>query len=311
METIKKNINTATKGWETAKSKLSNEYYDINKTIILLKTDDYYLRLLGKAKNRTLMKENPILYNSIYFHTKCLDELTVNQNKFSMRILFLVKSNGNINNIKCKICGENIPTFNYSIGYYNDICLNCFHTKKVKYPTINWFKSKYGDDWEVYYKIDRQNIKNKKVGSLSWYKKKYGDILGEEKYKEITYQRVNNIINLKQMSYSKISQEIFWEIYNQLNEDEKKDCYFKELNYEYIIILNNIYFFPDFKYKNKVIEYDGIYWHEKRIKKDNIRNDVYRKNNIDYLIINENDYCRNNKNNNTIIKCLKFIRNEN
>jgi len=34
METIKKNINTATKGWETAKSKLSNEYYDINKLLL-------------------------------------------------------------------------------------------------------------------------------------------------------------------------------------------------------------------------------------------------------------------------------------
>lgn len=34
METIKKNINTATKGWETAKSKLYNEYYDINKLLL-------------------------------------------------------------------------------------------------------------------------------------------------------------------------------------------------------------------------------------------------------------------------------------
>jgi len=34
METIKKNINTTTKSWEITKSKLYNEYYDINKLLL-------------------------------------------------------------------------------------------------------------------------------------------------------------------------------------------------------------------------------------------------------------------------------------
>jgi hypothetical protein len=75
--------------------------------------------------------------------------------------------------------------------------------------------------------------------------------------------------------YSKISQELFWSIYNELNENLKKNIYFSELNQEYFIrVLNsfkNYYkinqtlYFLDFaiKYNDKkfCIEFNGDLWH--------------------------------------------------
>ena len=64
------------RGWDTSKDVLNNiiEIYNLNDTILLLSTDDYYKNYFGKAKNRTLLKENPKLYKSIYYHTEILEK---------------------------------------------------------------------------------------------------------------------------------------------------------------------------------------------------------------------------------------------
>lgn len=86
----------------------------------------------------------------------------------------------------------------------------------------------------------------------------------------------------KQSAVSKPSQELFWSIYNKISLD---DCYFSELNYEKTVTitdkdkiifsnlekLNKSRYVLDFVSKNKIIEFDGIYWHtdqEKEIAKD-------------------------------------------
>jgi hypothetical protein len=106
-----------------------------------------------------------------------------------------------------------------------------------------------------------------------------------------------------------ISQKLFWEVYNLLNSEDKELCFFKELNDEWFINDGENFFFCDFKYKNKIIEYDGIYWY-KDINKDIIRNGVYEKMGYQILIINENDYSQLNQNINTVNKCVNFLLNE-
>jgi hypothetical protein len=303
-------VNKTKKGWLTSKNSVTDEVYSLDKTIELLKYDNYYLTLLGRAKNRTLLKENNVLYQSIYKYTEKLNSFNCNNNKFSQRILFLVKDGGDIEKIKCSKCKNNFTSFNYEKGYYNENCLNCFNNTKTKYPTVSWFKEKYGDNWEINYKLDREKIKNKRVGSKEWYIKKYGYETGLERYYEIKDKRIENIINITTSRVSKISQEFFWLLYNQLNDNEKEFCFFHELNNEYLLRDGRLVFFIDFKCGNKVIEYDGSYWHQDKVH-DELRNKIYKKNGFDYLIINEKDYDRSNKNENTIIKCLNFIRNGN
>jgi hypothetical protein len=301
-------INKTKKGWLTVKNNLTKEIYTKEKTLGKLLINDYYLSLLGKAKNRTLMKNDPILYNSIYEYTSSLNELNKNNNKFSIRILFLVKDNGEINKIKCKECNNNLTTFNYDKGYFNERCIDCFNTNKIKYPTIGWFKLKYNDDWEYHYNLDRKLIKDKKVGSKEWYIKKYGNTIGLSKYNEIKQKRIDNLTNLVGIRCSKISQELFWLIHEQLNNEEKEKCFFNELNHEYVLKNGNSCFFIDFKCGNKVIEYDGEYWHKNRIESDTLRKDFYKRNNLKLLILTEKDFNRNNKKSDTIKKCLSFIR---
>jgi len=74
---------------------------------------------------------------------------------------------------------------------------------------------------------------------------------------------------------SLISQKLFWDIYNNLNENEKVVCKFSQLNSEKKVAikeddrnllqtykkLNKNFYFFDFVLENKIIEFDGAYYH--------------------------------------------------
>lgn len=122
-------------------------------------------------------------------------------------------------------------------------------------------------------------------------------------------EQCNNVLN----GVSKISQKLFWEIYKEL--DDKTGCYFHELNYEkrfYIDenfikqnkLSNKKYYKPDFVYKNKIIEFDGTFYHtniEKEIIKDNFFSTIGKE--IYHII--DKEYISNKQV--TIQKCLDFL----
>ena len=77
--------------------------YDETKKILL--NNNYYLQLFGKTKNRTLIKQNPKLYKSIYLHTESLTTIpnkSLGFSNFTNRILFITKYDAQMNNLKCK-----------------------------------------------------------------------------------------------------------------------------------------------------------------------------------------------------------------
>lgn len=309
---IDKTYNNTKLGWDNSRSKLENlELLPKTDTINMLKNEDYYLRFFGKAKNRTLLNEHPRLYKSILEYTKILNTYDRNTNKLTGRLIYLVKLDGDSKNLICPVCKKNNLNYNSIVKKFNSTCYECFNNSDIKYPQIGYFKSKYLDEWERYYNEDREKMKNLKVNSKFWFTNKYGDETGVTKYDEYSKNRVESIINLKTTKFSKISQEIFWLIYNLLNEEEKKQCFFKELNYEKFIVDGaGHYYFPDFIFLNKIIEYDGKFWHEKNSEKDKLRNMVYKSVGYDLLIINEDDFNRKNKNIKTIERCVNFLKNE-
>jgi hypothetical protein len=87
------------------------EMYSIDETIHLLKTKFYYKNYFGRAKNRTLIKENPKLYKSIYHYTKIIETTfsKINKDKgnynFVKRLIFLAEYNADIDKLKCE-CGK-------------------------------------------------------------------------------------------------------------------------------------------------------------------------------------------------------------
>lgn len=96
---------------------------------------------------------------------------------------------------------------------------------------------------------------NKSKGiTLQNFIKKYGKEKGIEKYEQI--------IKNRKLGRSKISQKLFWELFNILKLDSSK-TYFSELNHEYYIndTVQKKFYFLDFVYKKKCIEFNGDRWH--------------------------------------------------
>ena len=93
-----------------------------------------------------------------------------------------------------------------------------------------------------------------------------------------------------------------------MSNEEKINCHFKELNEEISINKDGKTYIADFVYKNKIIEYDGSYWHDKD--KDIIRNSFYYDNGYEVLIITDEQFNRQKKTKEVINKCVNFLKNE-
>ena len=112
--------NYVTVGWDKIKKQLSCEtdLYSCEETKSKLLNENYYKFLFGRAKNRTLIKQNPKLYKSILFHTYILENAFKQQQSykgwynFSYRIRFIVEHNYDLTKLKCH-CGKKITWTKY------------------------------------------------------------------------------------------------------------------------------------------------------------------------------------------------------
>lgn len=150
--------------------------------------------------------------------------------------------------------------------------------------------------------------KNMNKTSLSSFIERYGSELGEAKYNDyvnkIRYSEHNRY-------YSKISQELFWKLYNKI-ETNRDMIKFAELNGEQFFYPNKEWrkVFPvDFKLGNKIIEFDGDYWHnnEKTKVLDGRKTEYLTNKGYQVLRILESEYRANSGL--VIEKCLSFINN--
>jgi len=297
---IEKAKNSAKKSWELTANKINiiKEFYTKDETIELLQND--YYKYLGKSGNRKLIAADTKLFASLYYHTSHMDNLNKNLNKFSHRLYILV----NKINTYCDI-HKNLKHWKFVNGVFNIICAKC----EPKYPSTEWFKSTYGTDWEQYHKNRKANVHENSTNSLKWFEKKYGNS-GEEKYKNYVNNKMETLSLLKANRFSKISQELFFNVYNLM--DNKDDTYFHDLNKEYVLRIPEIYnheniiMMLDFKHKNKIIEYNGNYWHNS--KKDKIRYDILKDMGYEIMIVTSDEYNRNKKPVEIINECINFIK---
>lgn len=100
---------------------------------------------------------------------------------------------------------------------------------------------------------------------------KYGEEEGTKKF----YKTVRKVMGAyKGLGFSKISQELFWAIWKRLPAEIQTDCYFatnkngkfqESDNCEFTLLLPKGWAKLDFYVpsKNKWIEFDGKYWHNK------------------------------------------------
>jgi len=194
----------------------------------------------------------------------------------------------------------------YYIDTYGDMgkemwekyCLNMVKTTK------NSFIERYGKEEGIRrYDLFINQIKFK--SSKEYYISKWGQIEGLVKYQELINKKINNFIE----KYSKISQKLFWSLYEKIDDCGK--CYFYELNNEYTFyvwkddlkIIN-----VDFKMGNKIIEFDGDYWHSNEQQKiiDKKRDQYLCSKGYKVLRVKESDFRKNSGE--VIEKCLNFIK---
>lgn len=194
-------------------------------------------------------------------------------------------------------------------------------------------KLKYYLDRGYDLETSKKMLKNRQsTFSLKKCIEKYGEekglqIFNERQLKWVTSLSKNG--NLK-LGYSKISQELFYNILNYYNIEDKENIYFATKNYEMIMSDDNnkvyLYDFTDLK-NNKIIEYNGDLYHanpnmyESRdnphpFRKwitaqdiwDNDENklELAKENGFDVLVIWDSEY-KNDKEK-TLKRCLEFLK---
>jgi hypothetical protein len=190
---------------------------------------------------------------------------------------------------KCENCGgENVSFVDNRIGYRRFCCQACSaqaKSTKVKREFTNLIK--YGN--EVAFR--NTQVKEKQKNTIN---ARYG---------------ITNSWHLaKHNSISKISQELFWNIWQ--NSKQYGEIYFGELSGELRLNLMGRIIKPDYAQidedDKRIIEFDGDYWHTDKSKDtDNVREEILRANGWKILRIKEQDY-KNDKLA-VIDQCIAFL----
>lgn len=288
-ETVTTFYNKQNEQYQAIKQLYSRE--EINQ---LLNTKRYnYKQYLGKGKVRKLKKDNLKLYKSIIQQTKEF-QLKIKHYTFSASLLIAGQYNFDVTKLYCN-CGAILCFDPYKPAMIEDgFCKKCVKPG----PDIEKFKLKYGQKYkEQWAKFCKQ--KNKRfTQTINKNQKEYG----------INYLRTT----------SKVSIQFFKEIYNRLK--DKTNIYTHFLNQELMIPLteediillheNGIEkysFFLDFCQNNKVIQFNGSYWHRNSQKQDELRKKILEENhNMKVLFVDESEYCHNKQN--IINECINFLQ---
>jgi len=210
-----------------------------------------------------------------------------------------------------------------------------------------YFIDKYGSKWKVNYdkyrkSMDRTSKKSfihrygevegsKRYGlyvnvkkyqnSEKYYIDIYGEKIGRKRWQDLNIKRTQN----NTLRYSKVSQDLFWNLYELMQPKDREKCFFGELNEEYKFFHINEqlkFICVDFKFNNKIIEFYGDFWHfnpkmysendqsfannvKDKWKQDNDRVNSLTDKGYHVLIIWESDYLENKQE--VINKCMRFL----
>lgn len=276
-------------------TKISQELNDIKKLYSkeqvsrLLNSEQYfYKQYFGKGNFRKLIAIQKVLYKSIIEYTNQYKQYIKHFN-FSARLL-IAAQNFNISQNRC-LCGKHILYNPYIPALQKNLTMSCCHNGGF---SPSYFKIKYGQEWEQHY-INAVAARHKKAN-------------------ETIELNGNN-------SISKISKEFFQILYTKLK--NKNNIYTGFLNKEYLVYLtkqdrqllkkHNLVqacFYLDFWQNNKVIQFNGSYWHKNLTQKDNLRKIILQQHhNMQVLYIDQIEYYHNKQD--IINQCITFLQGDN
>ena len=262
-------------------------------------------------------------------HNMISENTTKSMNRPEMKKLFSERFSGEKNpNAKCNTTEEqrkSVSPFSKSFKGYEGMSdkdkediisshLQYDRKDRVTSQIGYWIKRGYSEEDAKRIISERQ-----KTFTLEKCIEKYGEEKGKEIWKERQYKWQNNY---KHLNYSKISQELFWNIFIIINDE----CFFAQndngtmdisgKNHEKRVKTKNSSVSLDFYYPktNTIIEFDGDYWHSETREYVNKHRDIERdKSLIDVgynkiLHIKESEYKKDKEG--TIQKCIDFLTND-
>jgi len=179
------------------------------------------------------------------------------------------------------------------------------HQSKVAKGTIRKGTGKYPNQVEYWLKKGYSDEESKKeiskrqmTFSLNKCIEKYGELDGRNRWLDRQEKWMNSY---KKSNFSKVSQELFWRVYEKM--DKKEKIFFATLkngikddsgkNNEFRLKLDNRVIMPDFIVGNKIIEFDGTYYHRdspENKKRDMMRDIIIKENGYDIFHVNESEY---------------------
>lgn len=124
-------MNHVKEGWNKIFDELDavEDIYSIEDTRKRLLTEEFhYTKYFGKAKNRTMMNDDLVLYKSVIKHTEILEYVFRSQGSykgnygFKYRLVFLMENDLDVNSLLCK-CGDRYT--------WNRYCRKCPEPKKT------------------------------------------------------------------------------------------------------------------------------------------------------------------------------------
>lgn len=178
--------------------------------------------------------------------------------------------------------------------------------------TLEEFQNKWGME-EGYNRWKSRINQRTHTLSLEGFVDRFGQEIGTEEY----YAHVDKMVcNCRKRAggYSKISQQLFDSIYEQLPIKLKSHVKYFTRGGEEKFYINESdtdmrIMFIDFKCGNAIIEFDGDYWHSfpETIKRDKIKNHILESRGYALLRIREADYTSNKEA--VTQNCINFILN--
>lgn len=204
---------------------------------------------------------------------------------------------------KCKICGTDINLFKIN--------------KKGKICTHNMCCSCKKESFSRTYREPGKGADKSKQTRLKRYGK-FNPFVNVVKIKETSLARYGvscTLLKGGRRRYSKISQELFWSVYNQLLEELKDlTCFAEECGeFSFINAINNKNYSLDFFIFdiNFAIEFNGNYWHCLNFSKEEMHLRPFKFNqNVTVKDVWDKDEERDNIFNQLGIYCFNIIQSE-
>lgn len=222
------------------------------------KLSDRLLLIKNKHKHLVSFLNDVKKYKVLIDEIEKTTQYLPNDCKLSQRIFNIIANKTNLT--LCKECSNAVKFLDLTRGYSKFCSVRCSANSK---ETRRKFKETCFKIYGSFSPSESKEIKEKQIKTMI---ERYGvshSSYNLETIKKRKQTMVENHTLENTQKFSKMSQELFWAIYNNLDIELKNKTYFGELNFEFNKQFKQNLYSYDFVISNikYCIEFNGDFWH--------------------------------------------------